>query len=58
MNTMLCPIIINSNTIEPTVHTSCYLGGLTYSVLLICNTFEVVQIFIFGVLESKYLTGL
>ena len=27
---MLCPIIINSNTIERTVHASCYLGlGLT-----------------------------
>ena len=26
INTMLCPIIFNGNTIEITVHTSCYLG--------------------------------
>ena len=27
---MLCPIVINSNTIERTMHASCYLGlGLT-----------------------------
>ena len=24
INTMLCPIKVNGNTIEPTVHTSCY----------------------------------
>ena len=24
INTMLCPIIVNSNTIKLTVHTSCY----------------------------------
>ena len=29
INTMLCPIIFNSNTIELTVHTSCYCLELT-----------------------------
>ena len=34
INTMLCPIKVNSNTIELTVHTSCY-WVKTYSVLKI-----------------------
>ena len=29
INTLLCPIIINGNTIELTVHTSCYCLELT-----------------------------